>query len=88
MRAVRRGKELSQKELGARVGVRGPTVARWESGEEFPKGRNSRGSPRHLVRTLTPSSPTTAPWTCSCFAATPASAWRRPPRPSTPVACH
>lgn len=38
VRVVRRGKELSQKELGARVGVSGPTVARWESGEEFPKG--------------------------------------------------
>ncbi|MFI5857374.1 helix-turn-helix domain-containing protein [Streptomyces parvulus] len=38
VRVVRRGKELSQKELGAMVGVKGPTVARWESGEEFPKG--------------------------------------------------
>lgn len=40
VRAIRRGKELTQKQLGAHagVGVGGPTVARWESGEEFPKG--------------------------------------------------
>ncbi len=43
VRAVRRGRELSQKELGARVGVSGPTVARWESGEEFPKGEKLPG---------------------------------------------
>ncbi|MEW2635845.1 helix-turn-helix transcriptional regulator [Streptomyces sp. NPDC048389] len=38
MRAVRRGKDLGQKELAAEVGVSGPTVARWESGQDFPKG--------------------------------------------------
>ncbi|WP_328973427.1 helix-turn-helix transcriptional regulator [Streptomyces sp. NBC_00239] len=40
VRAVRRGRELSQKQLGAceGVGVSGPTVARWESGDEMPKG--------------------------------------------------
>ncbi len=45
VRAVRRGKELSQKQLGASesVGVSGPTVARWESGEEFPKGEKLPG---------------------------------------------
>ncbi|WP_033817793.1 helix-turn-helix transcriptional regulator [Kitasatospora sp. MBT63] len=38
VRAVRRGQELKQEELGARVGVSGPTVARWENGEDHPKG--------------------------------------------------
>ncbi|MCY0952796.1 helix-turn-helix domain-containing protein [Streptomyces finlayi] len=38
VRAVRRGKDLGQKELAAEVGVSGPTVARWESGQDFPKG--------------------------------------------------
>ncbi|MGJ5804990.1 helix-turn-helix domain-containing protein [Streptomyces europaeiscabiei] len=38
VRAVRRGKDLGQKELAAKVGVSGPTVARWESGQDFPKG--------------------------------------------------
>ncbi|MFC1403229.1 MULTISPECIES: helix-turn-helix transcriptional regulator [Streptacidiphilus] len=38
VRAVRRGQELGQKELGEVVGVSAPTVARWESGEDFPKG--------------------------------------------------
>ncbi|MFG2211041.1 helix-turn-helix domain-containing protein [Streptomyces sp. NPDC048638] len=40
VRAVRRGKEISQKQLGAHkgVGVSGPAVARWESGADFPKG--------------------------------------------------
>jgi transcriptional regulator with XRE-family HTH domain len=38
VRAVRRGKELHQKELAEMVGVSAPTVARWESGQDFPKG--------------------------------------------------
>ncbi|MFJ8957453.1 helix-turn-helix domain-containing protein [Streptomyces sp. NPDC102381] len=38
VRAVRRGKDLGQKELAAEVGVSGPTVARWEGGQDFPKG--------------------------------------------------
>lgn len=38
VRAVRRGKDLGQKELGAEVGVTGPAVARWENGQDFPKG--------------------------------------------------
>ncbi|MCX4783953.1 helix-turn-helix transcriptional regulator [Streptomyces sp. NBC_01264] len=38
VRAVRRGKELSQKQLGEMNGVSGPAVARWESGQDFPKG--------------------------------------------------
>ncbi|MFD5327364.1 helix-turn-helix domain-containing protein [Streptomyces sp. NPDC127092] len=38
VRAVRRGKDLHQKELGEMVGVSAPTVARWESGQDFPKG--------------------------------------------------
>ncbi|MEU6229792.1 helix-turn-helix transcriptional regulator [Streptomyces sp. NPDC047042] len=38
VRAVRRGKDLHQKELAAMVGVSAPTVARWESGQDFPKG--------------------------------------------------
>uniref|UniRef100_A0AAU2VML0 Helix-turn-helix domain-containing protein n=1 Tax=Streptomyces sp. NBC_00008 TaxID=2903610 RepID=A0AAU2VML0_9ACTN len=38
VRDFRRGKVLSQKELGAKVGVTGPAVARWESGQDFPKG--------------------------------------------------
>ena len=38
VRAVRRGKNLSQGELGAEVGVSGPAVARWEKGEDHPKG--------------------------------------------------
>ncbi|MDJ0465763.1 helix-turn-helix transcriptional regulator [Streptomyces sp. H27-C3] len=38
MRTVRRGKDLGQKELATEVGVSGPTVARWESGQDFPKG--------------------------------------------------
>ncbi|TLQ39381.1 helix-turn-helix transcriptional regulator [Streptomyces marianii] len=52
VRAVRRGKELSQKELGARVGVRGPTVARWENGEEFPKGEKLPGIAKALGQDL------------------------------------
>ncbi|MGW3179510.1 helix-turn-helix domain-containing protein [Kitasatospora sp. NPDC001119] len=38
VRAVRRGKDLSQGGLGAKVGASGPTVARWENGEDHPKG--------------------------------------------------
>ncbi|MFF5106123.1 helix-turn-helix domain-containing protein [Streptomyces sp. NPDC000134] len=38
VRAVRRGKDLSQGELAAAVGVKAPAVARWESGQDFPKG--------------------------------------------------
>ncbi|MFJ3931590.1 helix-turn-helix domain-containing protein [Streptomyces sp. NPDC090029] len=38
VRAVRRGKDLHQKELAEMVGVSAPTVARWESGQDFPKG--------------------------------------------------
>ncbi|MFJ5546743.1 helix-turn-helix domain-containing protein [Streptomyces sp. NPDC093225] len=38
VRDVRRGLNLSQKDLGAMVGVGGPAVAKWENGEEFPKG--------------------------------------------------
>ncbi|MFG3348715.1 helix-turn-helix domain-containing protein [Streptomyces sp. NPDC048018] len=38
LRAARRARELSQKELGAKVGVKGPAVSRWEDGQEFPKG--------------------------------------------------
>ncbi|MFJ6783815.1 helix-turn-helix domain-containing protein [Streptomyces yangpuensis] len=38
VRAVRRGRDLSQKQLGEMVGVSGPAVARWENGSEFPKG--------------------------------------------------
>ncbi|WP_327417593.1 helix-turn-helix domain-containing protein [Streptomyces sp. NBC_01233] len=38
VRAVRRGKDLSQQQLGEMVGVSGPAVARWESGQDFPKG--------------------------------------------------
>ncbi|MFB7463105.1 helix-turn-helix domain-containing protein [Streptomyces sp. NPDC056224] len=38
VRAVRRGKDLHQKALAEMVGVSAPTVARWESGQDFPKG--------------------------------------------------
>lgn len=38
VRAVRRGKDLHQRELAKMVGVSAPTVARWESGQDFPKG--------------------------------------------------
>ncbi|MFG3384218.1 helix-turn-helix domain-containing protein [Streptomyces sp. NPDC047999] len=38
VRAVRRGKDLHQKELAEMVGVSAPSVARWESGQDFPKG--------------------------------------------------
>ncbi|OLZ70949.1 hypothetical protein AV521_13200 [Streptomyces sp. IMTB 2501] len=38
VRAARRGKDLTQKQLGAAVGVTGTAVARWESGEDFPPG--------------------------------------------------
>ncbi|MFB6839777.1 helix-turn-helix domain-containing protein [Streptomyces sp. NPDC056361] len=38
VRAVRRGKDLHQRELAEMVGVSAPTVARWESGQDFPKG--------------------------------------------------
>ncbi|NBE51660.1 helix-turn-helix domain-containing protein [Streptomyces boluensis] len=38
VRAVRRGLDLHQRELAARVGVSAPRVAGWESGKEFPKG--------------------------------------------------
>ncbi|MFF6772732.1 helix-turn-helix domain-containing protein [Streptomyces sp. NPDC012637] len=38
VRAVRRAKDLHQKELAEKVGVSAPTVARWESGQDFPKG--------------------------------------------------
>ncbi|MEV6421680.1 helix-turn-helix transcriptional regulator [Streptomyces sp. NPDC051662] len=38
VKRVRRGKELSQKQLGERNGVSAPAVARWESGQDFPKG--------------------------------------------------
>ncbi|WP_282693564.1 helix-turn-helix transcriptional regulator [Streptomyces sp. CC208A] len=38
LRAARRARELSQKDLGAAVGVKGPAVSRWEDGQEFPKG--------------------------------------------------
>ncbi|MFJ3182528.1 helix-turn-helix domain-containing protein [Streptomyces sp. NPDC086796] len=38
VRAARRGLELKQKDLGAMIGVSGPAVARWEGGDDFPKG--------------------------------------------------
>lgn len=38
VRAVRRRRDMHQKELGELVGVSGSTVARWESGKDFPKG--------------------------------------------------
>ncbi|MCZ1008430.1 helix-turn-helix domain-containing protein [Streptomyces lydicus] len=38
VRAVRRGKDLGQRQLAAEVGVSAPTVARWEGGQDFPKG--------------------------------------------------
>ncbi|MFE3874110.1 helix-turn-helix domain-containing protein [Kitasatospora sp. NPDC059146] len=38
VRAARRGMDLSLEELGAEVGVSGPTVSRWENGEDHPKG--------------------------------------------------
>ncbi|MFF1906360.1 helix-turn-helix domain-containing protein [Kitasatospora sp. NPDC058218] len=38
VRAVRRGKDLNQGELAAAVGVTAPAVAKWESGQDFPKG--------------------------------------------------
>ncbi|CAL9440709.1 hypothetical protein SUDANB145_02240 [Streptomyces sp. enrichment culture] len=38
VRAVRRRRDMHQKELGELVGVSGATVARWESGKDFPKG--------------------------------------------------
>ncbi|OCC11508.1 helix-turn-helix transcriptional regulator [Streptomyces sp. PTY087I2] len=38
VRAVRRQRDMHQKELGKMVGVSGPTIARWESGQDFPKG--------------------------------------------------
>ncbi|MFG2483414.1 helix-turn-helix domain-containing protein [Streptomyces virginiae] len=38
VRAVRRGRDLSQQQLGEMVGVSGPAVARWENGQDFPKG--------------------------------------------------
>ncbi|WP_093801717.1 helix-turn-helix transcriptional regulator [Streptomyces sp. Wb2n-11] len=38
IRAVRRGKDLHQRELAEMVGVSAPTVARWENGQDFPKG--------------------------------------------------
>lgn len=38
IRAVRRGRDLSQQQLGNMVGVSGPAVARWENGQDFPKG--------------------------------------------------
>ncbi|MGV9318232.1 helix-turn-helix domain-containing protein [Streptomyces sp. NPDC003660] len=38
IRAVRRGKDLNQRELAKKVGVSAPTVARWETGSDFPKG--------------------------------------------------
>ncbi len=38
IRAVRRGRDLSQGDLAAEVGVTAPTVARWETGHDFPRG--------------------------------------------------
>ncbi|WP_329309246.1 helix-turn-helix transcriptional regulator [Streptomyces microflavus] len=38
LRAARRAKELSQKDVGAAVGVKAPAVSRWEDNQEFPKG--------------------------------------------------
>ncbi|MGA5215141.1 helix-turn-helix domain-containing protein [Streptomyces cinereoruber] len=38
LRAARRAKDLSQKDLGAAVGVKAPAVSRWEDNQEFPKG--------------------------------------------------
>nr|WP_223241848.1 helix-turn-helix transcriptional regulator [Streptomyces sp. CBMA123] len=38
MRAARRGQELSQGDLAAKVGVTAPAVAKWESGQDLPKG--------------------------------------------------
>ncbi|KOV12408.1 XRE family transcriptional regulator [Streptomyces sp. XY431] len=35
--------ELGQKELGDAVGVSAPTVARWETGQDFPKGEKLPG---------------------------------------------
>ncbi|APE24498.1 MULTISPECIES: helix-turn-helix transcriptional regulator [Streptomyces] len=43
LRAARRAKELSQKDVGAAVGVKAPAVSRWEDNQEFPKGEKLPG---------------------------------------------
>ncbi|RKE21968.1 helix-turn-helix transcriptional regulator [Streptomyces sp. TLI_171] len=43
VRAARRGKDLSQKQLADVVRVSAPTVARWENGQDFPKGEKLPG---------------------------------------------
>ena len=42
LRDLRRTKELSQDELGKLLGVTGPAVGRWESGESLPEPRQLR----------------------------------------------
>src|SRR3990167_5357494 len=42
LREFRRSKELSQDELGRLVGVTGPAVGRWESGESNPDPKQLR----------------------------------------------
>ncbi|MGW2840559.1 helix-turn-helix domain-containing protein [Streptomyces sp. NPDC001493] len=52
VRVVRRGEDLSQGELGARVGVSGASVARWENGDDHPKGEKLPAIARALGRPL------------------------------------
>ncbi|MFB7776272.1 helix-turn-helix domain-containing protein [Streptomyces bauhiniae] len=43
VRAVRRRRDMHQRELGEQVGVSAATVARWEAGKDFPKGEKLPG---------------------------------------------
>lgn len=40
IKALREAAGLSQRELGARIGVSGPAVAQWETGENRPSLTN------------------------------------------------
>ena len=52
VRAVRRGRDLSQQQLGDMVGVSGPAVARWENGQDFPKGEKLPAIAKALQKSL------------------------------------
>ncbi len=48
VRAARRAKDLTQKQLGAALGVSSAAVARWEGGEDFPPGEKLPALAREL----------------------------------------
>ena len=55
--AIRKTLKLTQAKLAEKIGAQRPTVARWETGRNMPKGREKR-STINILQQLTHSDPT------------------------------